>query len=262
MTFESGFILAAIIHIGVLGVSLYLYWQNRHYALTLHEIERFGISAGQGEVPTIVMEAERPVEIILPKGKKLWVRALPVSQARRWRQEFLVFYASNLASLEMLPFLSADQTENKELTNIMAKDFATAFIKGGMQSQVIRLLKRTLLSVSICNPGKVSARWIAKHCSEIKIAEMLLVVYAYNNGAYIKKNLQRMLEGMGSISLGMNGTPLHNAKTQEKGQTGIGQPLFPDSPFAPGREQKEQPGKNESLTECASDSAIAVDQKR
>jgi hypothetical protein len=254
MNFETGFILAAIIHVGVISVSLYLYWQNRRYALTLHEIERFGISAGQGEVPTIVMEAERPVEIILPKGRKLWVRALPVAMARRWRQEFLVFYASNLTAIEMLPFLQADQAENKDLLRITAGDFARTFIKGGMQKQVIRLLKKTLLSVSLCNPGKVSAGWIARNCSEIKIAEMLLVVYAYNNGAYIKKNLQRMLEGMASVSLGMNGTPLSSAKTPEKGQTGIGQPLFPDSPFAPGREQSAERGSNESLTDSESDS--------
>lgn len=254
MNFENGFILAAIIHVGVISVSLYLYWQNRRYALTLHEIERFGISAGQGEVPTIVMEAERPVEIILPKGKKLWVRALPVTLARRWRQEFLVFFASNIAVMEMLPFLQSEQADNKELLRITAGDFARTFIKGGMQKQVVRLLKKTLLSASICNPGKVSAKWIMQNCSEIKIAEMLLVVYAYNNGAYIKKKLQRMLEGMASVSLGMSGTPLSSAKTPEKGQTGIGQPLFPDSPFAPGREQNEAPGNSESSTDSESGS--------
>lgn len=262
MNFETGFILAAIIHVGVMAVSLYLYWQNRCYALTLHEIERFGISAGQGEVPTIVMEAERPVEILLPKGKKLWVRALPVALARRWRQEFLVFYASNLAAIEMLPFLHAEQVDNKEFLHATAGEFARTFIKGGMQKQVIRLLQRTLLSVSLCNPEKVSARWIAKNCSELKIAEMLLVVYAYNNGAYIKKNLQLMLEGMASVSLGMNGTPLSNAKTRGAGPTGTDRPRFPDSPFAPGREQKEPPGSNESLIEPETDSKIRVNRDR
>jgi hypothetical protein len=211
-----------------------LYLAYRHLRHTLHELERHGISGGGGAVPTMVMEQDAPVEIVLPGERRLYISTLTMQQADKWRKEFVLFLGRHILSLNLMPFLEMDNLKDKEDKILAILKLTRAIQQYKMKKALVKLLHKTLLRDRRRNPGNVTARWLWQNCTELELAEILLVTYAYNNGAFIKKNYLLLLEKVGGISPGMSDMQSSNLPRTDAEQIGIDKPLFSESPFAQG----------------------------
>jgi len=236
MAFDAALAAAFLAQAAAAAFSALCYLGYRQARRELHGIERHGISAEGGAVPTMVMEADAPVEVILAKERRLYISTMTMSEAERWRGELVRFLARNIGALDMMPML-----DGAEPRLLAAARFARALEGSGMKKAVARFLGRTMLRDRRRNPSNVTARWLWKNCSELQLAEILLIAYAYNNGAYIKKNYLSLMGKLGAVCLGMSGMPSPSSRG-----TGSGAPLCPESPYAPAHGQKKPPMKSAS----------------
>jgi len=211
-----------------------LFLAYRHLRLVMHTMERHGISESGGAVPTIVMEKDAPVEVVLPGERRLYIATLTMQQADVWRKEFVLFLGRNITAVNMLPFLEASALDDPDERLRSIVRCIQIFRQHDMQASVARLLGKTILRDKRRNPGNVTARWLVRNCTELELAEILLVTYAYNNGAYIKKNYLSLLGRIAGISPGMNAMPLSSLPLTGAARTGTETPLYQGSPYAPG----------------------------
>ena len=224
-----------------------IYRGYRHLRYTLHELERHGISETGGAVPTIVMEQDAPVEVVLPNERRLFISTLTMAQAEKWRKEFLLFMGKNFTALNLIPFLETAGDKQQQALAVLT--FSQAFVNKGMRKNVARLLDKTVLRDKRRNPGNVTARWLLKNCTELELAEVLLVTYAYNNGAYIKKNYLSMMEKVAMMYPGMSDISSCSSLRTGTQANGIERRHCLESPFAPERVVNERTMKQEKWQE-------------
>lgn len=248
-----------------LGLAALLFFSYTRTRNALNELERHGISTAAGEVPSVVLENETSVEVILPEGKRLVVSVLSAEDGRRWRKLLFRFLSKQLFTANMLQFLEFQDLADEEKRSAVVDQFTKIMHEHDMTRELTRLLDKTLLrrrpitaktqggketviGWTNPNPDRVTGKWLYRYASDVKIAEIIMIVYAYNNGAYIKKNYLSLLESLAKVFPGMNAMHSFRQSKTDTARTGGDQPLYPDCRFTPVLTPKDQNMSAESLT--------------
>ena len=248
-----------------LGLAALLFFSYRRTRDAMNEIERHGISTAAGEVPSVVLERETSVEIVLPENKRLVVSVLPAADGERWRKLLFRFLSKQLFTANMLPFLEFHGMQDEAKKADAVEMFAKIQREHNMTRELTRLLDKTLLrrrpimaklpdgrekvtGWTNPNPDRITGRWLYQYASDIQIAEIVLIVYAYNSGAYIKKNYLSLLENLAKVFPGMNGMRSFRQSRTDTARIGGDQPLYPDCRYTPALTPNGPNTSDESLT--------------